>query len=111
MSGSSENSQHEKRDSAPNVVTHIPGYELLRPIARGSYGEVWLARDSIACYRAIKIVHRATFSDDRPFRREFEGMQRFEPLSREHQGLVDILHVGRDPMSNTFYYVMELADD
>ncbi|MEI9893364.1 MAG: protein kinase [Chthoniobacter sp.] len=59
----------------------------------------------------MKIVDRRTFESDKAFQREFEGMAKFEPISREDAGFVDILHVGRDPGDNFFYYVMELADD
>ncbi len=38
-------------------------------------------------------------------------MAQFEPISREHLGFVDILHVGRSDDDAFFYYVMELADD
>lgn len=89
----------------------IPNHELLKVIGRGSYGEIWLARSLTGVLRAVKIVHRATFDSDRSFQREFEGMARFEPISREHEGFVDILHVGRDEAGGFFYYVMELADD
>jgi hypothetical protein len=58
---------------------------------------------------AVKIVYRQTFESDRPFEREFEGIQRFEPISRLHESQVTILHVGRK--ADYFYYVMELADD
>ncbi len=64
-----------------------------------------------ARWRAVKIVDRRTFESDKAFQREFEGMAKFEPISREDAGFVDILHVGRDPGDNFFYYVMELADD
>lgn len=87
----------------------VPDHELLRRIGRGSYGEVWLARAVTGAYRAVKIVHRASFDHDRPFEREFEGILRFEPISRRHDSQVDVLHVGRG--SDSFYYVMELADD
>jgi serine/threonine protein kinase len=62
-------------------------------------------------YRAVKIVYRGSFSDDRPYEREFAGIKRFEPLSRAHASQVDILHVGRNDAAGYFYYVMELADD
>jgi hypothetical protein len=66
----------------------IPDYEQLRRIGGGSYGEVWLARSATDALRALKIVWRRTFEDDRPFQREFEGIQSFERLSRvDHQGL------------------------
>src|SRR5205823_3838623 len=58
--------------------------------------------------RAVKIVYRARFEDARPFEREFKGIQKFEPISRSHDGLVDILQVGG--AESHFYYVMELAD-
>src|SRR6266404_2953510 len=89
----------------------IPDYELLRRIGAGSYGEVWLARSITGQYRAIKIVRRASFDHSRPFEREFAGIVKFEPLSRSHKGLIQILHVGLNPSGDTFYYVMELADD
>ena len=74
----------------------IPDYEPLRPIGRGAYGEVWLARSVTGIYRAVKIVYRASFEDARPFEREFAGIQRFEPLSREQENQITILHVGRN---------------
>jgi serine/threonine protein kinase len=37
-------------------------------------------------------------------------MMRFEPVSRLHDGLVDILQVGQNKEEAYFYYVMELAD-
>src|SRR5215467_7242 len=86
----------------------VPDHELLGCIGHGSYGGVWLARSKLGTYRAVKIVYRATFEDSRPFQREFKGIQKFEPISRSHEGLVDILQVGG--AEEYFYYVMELAD-
>src|SRR5438445_9307252 len=89
----------------------IADYELVRRIGGGSYGEVWLARSVLGEYRAVKVVYRRTFDHDRPYDREFEGIRKFEPISRTHESQVDILHVGRDDEAGHFYYVMELADD
>src|SRR5439155_21604481 len=89
----------------------IPDHTLLRCIGRGSYGEVWLARNVMGTYRAVKIIDARNFEDPRPFDREFHGIQKFEPISRSHDGLVDILQVGRNDAAEYFYYVMELADD
>ena len=82
---------------------------MLRIIGRGSYGEIWLARGLTGAFRAIKVVYRSNFENERSFAREFEGMSSFEPVSRDHDGFVDILHVGRS--ETFFYYIMELADD
>jgi len=70
-----------------------------------------LARNVVGTLRAVKVVWRRTFESDRPFEREFAGIQKFEPISRSNEGLVDILQIGREEGAGYFYYVMELADD
>ncbi len=87
----------------------IPDHEVLRVVGRGAYGEIWLARGLTGAWRAVKLVYRTTFESDRAFQREFQGMSSFEPISRAHDGFVDILHVGRT--RDYLYYIMELADD
>lgn len=94
----------------PNQPPSIPDYKLLRRIGGGSYGDVWLARSATGVLRAVKIVWRHTFEDERPFQREFEGLQHFERLSREHPSQLSLFHVGRNEAAVCFYYVMELAD-
>ena len=90
----------------------IPDHEVLRKIGGGAYGEVWLARGVTGALRAVKVVWREDFEDARTFEREFEGILKFEPMSRDHPALVNILHVGRSPDGVSFYYyVMELGDD
>jgi len=96
--------------AGPNIPV-IPDYELLRVIGRGAYGEIWLAHGLTRAWRAVKVVYRKTFESERAFNREFSGMSAFEPISRAHDGFVDILHVGRNDVAGFFYYVMELADD
>ena len=59
----------------------------------------------------MKIVYRATFDADRPYEREFEGLKKFEPVSRTHESQVSLLHVGRNDNQGYFYHIMELADD
>ena len=92
-------------------VPHVPDHEVIRRIGGGSGGQVWLARNALGSYRAIKVVHANAFRHRRPFEQEFEGILKFEPLSRSHDGLVDILQVGFNDAEEYFYCVMELADD
>jgi serine/threonine protein kinase len=93
------------------LMLQISDHELIQLIGKGSAGEVWLARNVLGSYRAIKIVRASTFKHRRPFDREFNGIRQFEPVSRLHDGLVDILQVGLGAEGDYFYYVMELADD
>lgn len=103
------------RDKARRMMgvrPEIPDHEILRSIGMGAYGEVWLARSVTGAYRAVKVVWREDFDDERSFVREFEGVLNYEPIARGIPGLVHILHVGRhDGDSPCFFYVMELADD
>jgi hypothetical protein len=89
----------------------IGDHQLVRRIGGGAYGEVWLARSVLGAYRAVKIVQRSKFESDRPFDREFEGIQHFDQVSRSHPGFVNILHVGRNVQAGCFYYIMDVADD
>ena len=71
---------------------------------------MWLARNIMGALRAVKIVERRQFDSDRPYEREFAGVQAYEPVSRSADGLVHVLHVGRNDAAGYFYCVMELAD-
>ncbi len=97
-------------NQAPQPPSQIPDHQMLRLIGSGSYGQVWLARNVMGYFRAVKVVHRERFADDRPYEREFEGIRRFEPVSH-FPSQVNISHVGRNERDGYFYYVMELADD
>lgn len=104
-----ESSAEVVRKAGALALPSVPDHELLRCIGRGAYGAVWLARNVMGTYRAVKLVQGADFDRDRPFTREYEGLLKFEPVSRSHPNLMQILHVGR--REGYFYYVTELADD
>ena len=95
------------------TAPEIPDMEVLRQIGGGSYGEIWMARWVTDALRAVKVVYRGDFDDDRTFEREFEGILKYEPVARAHPGLVDIMHVGRahSDEEEFYFYVMELGDD
>lgn len=89
----------------------VPDHEMIRIIGSGSSGRVWLARNALGAYRAVKVVTIDTFRHRRSFEQEFQGILKFEPISRLNDGLVDILQVGFSADKSYFYCVMELADD
>jgi WD40 repeat protein len=95
----------------PRTPPAVSDHSLLALIGAGAYGDVWVARSALGRLRAVKIVYRCRFKEERPFEREFHGILKYEPVSRTHEGLVQVLHVGRNDDSGCFYYVMELADD
>ena len=99
------------RSKPAEIPPEVPGYVLLRSVGNGSYGEVWLAKNMLGTFRAVKVIYRSTFSNQRPFDREFDGLRCFEPISQKHPGWVSILHVGKSEAGDFFYYVMEAADD
>src|SRR5579859_6949344 len=105
--GVDSNSQAKGGETPPV----IPDHELLCVIGQGSYGKVWLARNSLGVFRAIKLVYRSAFDNQKPFDREWAGIKAFEPISRSHEGFMDILQVSINHEAGFFYYVMELGDD
>ena len=94
----------------PGPAPRIPDHEMVCCIGQGSYGEVWLARNAVGTWRAVKVVYRQNFNDPKPYEREFSGIQSYEPISRTNEGLIDVLQIGRNDEAGYFYYVMELAD-
>lgn len=104
------------RDLNPNPTSSppappIPEHELIRPIGSGSGGTIWLARNALGTFRAVKIIQAESSRRRSSFQSELNGVLKFEPVSRLHDGLVDILQVGGSEATGYFYYVMELADD
>ncbi|MGO8932026.1 MAG: protein kinase family protein [Limisphaerales bacterium] len=95
-----------------SLVPEVSDYEMLRCVGTGAFGDVWLARAKpTKRFRAIKVVCRSRFPRERIYEIEFAGLKKFEELSREHAGFIDILHVSRNDETGCFSYVMELADD
>lgn len=70
-----------------------------------------MARSVTGALRAVKVVWREDYDQPEGFEREFEALKHYEPVSRKHPGLVNVLQVGRSDTEGFYYYVMELADD
>ena len=95
------------RDGRPE----IPDHTMIRCIGESAYGQVWIARNAIGLYHAVKVVYRNRFGTEEPYDRALRGIQKFMPVSRSHEGFVHILHVGRNDRAGFFFYIMEAGDD
>lgn len=89
-----------------------PEYELFQPpLGEGGFGKVWLVRNAIGQYQALKAVYQSKFGDNPgPYEAEFKGLQKYKPVSEKHPGLLRLELVSRKKGEGYFYYVMELGD-
>jgi len=89
-----------------------PDYEFFdAPFGQGAFGKVWLVRNAIGEWQALKVIHQAKFKENpAPYDREFAGIQRYKPLSHQHPGLLSIDFISRKRDEGYFYYAMELGD-
>jgi hypothetical protein len=85
---------------ADSAVTGNLDYEVRNLIGRGAYGEVYLARTRAGKFCAVKVVYRVSFEEDRPYEREYQGIVKFEPISRLSDSQLQILWVGRRETGN-----------
>ncbi|HLH57432.1 MAG TPA: CHASE2 domain-containing protein [Verrucomicrobiae bacterium] len=89
-----------------------PDYEIFDPpFGEGAFGKVWLARNAIGQWQALKAVYASKFgSRTKPYDREFNGIRRYKPISDKHPGLLRVDFVSKKKREGYFYYVMELGD-
>ncbi len=84
-------------------MPEVPDFDLIRPLDRGGFGEVWLARARNGVHRAIKLL-----PPDMLALTELRGLRTYETWAGRHPHLIDVRHVGETAAH--VYYVMELAD-
>jgi len=106
-SSSRDEGMSEHGDSPPDV----PDFDLLRPIGRGGFGQVWLATNrTTGRLRAVKVISLRRSDAADPAGREITSITRLEASVRtEHPNLLNIYHVGKT--AEFLFYVMDPADD
>ncbi len=89
----------------------VPDFDLIRPIGRGGFGEVWLATNrATGGLRAVKVIAREPSGTANPAGREISSIARLEAsLRTQHPHLMTIHHVGKT--AEFLFYVMDPADD
>lgn len=101
----------ERAARAAKGLPDTPDYEIFEPaIGEGAFGKVWLVRNAIGEWQALKAVYQAKFKDPGPYEREFYGIKKYKPLSHQHPDLLHVDFVTRNKREGYFYYVMELGD-
>lgn len=100
----------ENLSAAQRSTTHRLGdYELIRRVGAGAYADVWLAKDAVGKYVAVKVIDRERLMLMSRRNREEEALGLLRTKLPEHPHLIRVHHVGKD--ESRFYYVMDLADD
>jgi serine/threonine protein kinase/WD40 repeat protein len=109
--------EFQAEDAAVNAALEAnrpdaPDYEIFDPpFGQGAYGKVWLTRNAVGQWQALKAVYLANFGPHtRAYEREFKGIMRYKPVSDRHPGLLRVDFVSKQKRKGYFYYVMELAD-
>jgi len=90
---------------------NIPDYDLIKLIGEGGFGQIWMGKDALGLYRAIKIIRYDDSKSLESYQAEYNGIRHYAPYSRKYDGLIDIHHVGIREEEGFYYYVMDLADD
>jgi eukaryotic-like serine/threonine-protein kinase len=98
-------------DPAERITPEIPDFDLIRPVGRGGFGEVWLAVNrTTGQLRAVKIVALQQPGQVGAAAREISSLTRLEGNLRcRHENLLNIHHVGQT--ASHLFYVMDPADD
>jgi serine/threonine protein kinase len=101
-SAPSPSAQEKEPAKAKQPFLAAHGYELVKRIGEGAYGEVWLARAPGGVPVAIKQLFRARS------KRELDALNRI--INLRHGYLLQIFAVLTDEGERTAFIVMELAD-
>lgn len=99
----------KEKQPATIGLADLKDYKLLRRIGAGTYGDVWLARDSVGKHVAVKVIDRERLALMSQKNREERALRLMRTELPEHQHLIRIHHVGND--AARLYYVMDLADN
>ncbi len=90
-----------------DVLNDIRGISPIIRCGSGSYGEVWLCRDSVGRTIALKIVSKTLLGES--WEREFQGLKAYCRKIQGHPNLLNMYQIF--DAGDYFCYTMEAADD
>ena len=94
-----------------NTPPDIPGFDLIRRIGKGGFGQVWLAKNRTTKHlRAVKVIPLQNSERMDLAGREITSLTHLEAhVRRRYSNLVIIHHVAQT--ADYLFYVMDPADD
>lgn len=95
-------------DRAASAWT-VPDYDRIALCGEGSYGAVWVVRDRVGVFRALKMIDLQRLEQDDIRCHERPALEAYCRKVARHPNLITIFHVGE--IESGLYYTMELADD
>jgi serine/threonine protein kinase len=90
----------------------VPDYERVQLCGEGAYGSVWVVRDRVGVYRAMKIVNLRKIGTQQRSANGERERQSLETYCRKvgrYPYLIQVHHIGI--VGDLLYYTMELADN
>lgn len=87
----------------------ISDYQRVVLCGEGAYGSVWVVRDRVGVYRALKTIDLERIGRISARCREREALEAYCKRVRRAAYLITIYHVGQ--VGQMLYYTMDLADD
>lgn len=95
--------------AASDFTPSTPDYELISVCGEGAFGNVWIVRDRVGAYRAMKVIELDRLTGLGVSEREIKALGTYCRHVPNHPNLVQIFHIGGN--DEMLYYTMELADD
>ena len=77
---------------SPPQPPRIPDYELILLIGEGGFGQIWMGRDVLGLYRAVKVIRYSDSKSLESYQAEYHGIAHYAPYSRKYDGLIEIHH-------------------
>ncbi|SVC40657.1 uncharacterized protein METZ01_LOCUS293511, partial [marine metagenome] len=74
-----------QKTASTSKPPHISDYQLICMIGEGAFGRIWLGRDALGLYRAVKVISYEDFDSLESYQAEYYGIRHYAPYSRKYE--------------------------